>query len=181
MALTIETERIDLRPWNIEKDLPIMAKINADEETMRYFPRTYTEEETKNLMVRANESIEQNGFGLFAAELRDEEILLGFVGLNIPSFEAEFCPCIEIGWRLDKKYWKKGYASEAAKAILDYGHRHKKIAEIVSFTSPLNEASVKVMQKIGMKADPSRDFSHPNIEKDNRLSKHVFYSSKIGG
>ncbi len=181
MALTIETERIDLRPWNIEEDLPFLTKICADSEVMRFFPRTQTEEEARKLMIQANKSIEANGFGFFAAERRDDEVLLGFVGLNIPTLNESFCPCVEIGWRLDKAFWKKGYASEAAKACLDYGHRHKKIEEIVSFTSPLNEASVRVMQKIGMKADPVRDFSHPSIEKGNPLSKHVFYSSKMRG
>ena len=148
MALTIETERIDLRPWSLDGDLAAMSRVSGDPETMEFFPRTSTEAETRTFMEKANESIEKNGFGFFAAERREDGELLGFVGLSIPSFEASFCPCVEIGWRLHKDFWGQGYATEAAKACLEYGHGFKKLEEIVSFTSIHNKRSISVMKKI---------------------------------
>jgi RimJ/RimL family protein N-acetyltransferase len=66
--------------------------------------------------------------------------MIGFLGLIPPSFEAHFTPAIEIGWRLGSMHWNKGYATEAALAVLDYGFKQLKLNEIVSFTVPLKSS-----------------------------------------
>ena len=100
---------------------------------------------------------------------------IGYVGLNIPTFEAAFTPCVEIGWRLAAGHWGKGYATEAARAVLDYGFGSLGLKEIVSFTVPANVRSQAVMQRIGMTRDPAGDFNHPHIPQGHPLRRHVLY------
>jgi ribosomal-protein-alanine N-acetyltransferase len=57
---------------------------------------------------------------------------IGFVGLSIPSFDAHFMPAVEVGWRIDKEYWGRGFATEAAHAAVADGFEHVGLAEIVS-------------------------------------------------
>ncbi|MBV8211896.1 MAG: GNAT family N-acetyltransferase, partial [Verrucomicrobia bacterium] len=73
-------------------------------------------------------------YGWWAVEVFGVSEFIGFTGLSIPSYEAHFTPCVEIGWRLDKKFWGFGYATEAARLALDYGFQVAGLEEIVSFT-----------------------------------------------
>jgi RimJ/RimL family protein N-acetyltransferase len=99
----------------------------------------------------------------------------GFIGLSIPSFEAPFTPCVEIGWRLDPEHWNCGYATEGARAVLEYGFVSLQLDEIVSFTAPGNLRSRRVMEKIGMAHSPSDDFDHPALPEGHPLRRHVLY------
>ena len=89
----------------------------------------------------------------------------------IPSF----IPAVEIGWRIGSQFWRKGYATEAARAALEFGFEKIGLSEIVSFTVPANLRSIGVMEKIGMKRDVAGDFLHPKLPLDHRLSQHVLY------
>src|SRR4029078_2336074 len=80
----------------------------------------------------------ERGFGLWAVEAQGVAPFLGFVGLSVPQFEARFTRCVEIGWRLAREHWGRGYATEAARAALDFGFRHAGLDEIVSFTAVIN-------------------------------------------
>jgi RimJ/RimL family protein N-acetyltransferase len=168
----IETNRLGLRNWK-DEDIPKFVEMNRDARVMEYFPKLLTEEETIGMVNRIKMHIQENGFGLWAVELIQTGEFIGYVGLSIPRFQADFTPCVEIGWRLAYPYWGKGYAQEAARACLDYGFNHLGLKEIVSFTSVLNTRSINVMKKIGMTF--VKEFEHPNIEPGSRLRKHVLY------
>jgi RimJ/RimL family protein N-acetyltransferase len=99
----------------------------------------------------------------------------GFIGLAIPRFEAHFTPCIEIGWRLDAEHWNRGYATEGARAALEFGFVSLQVDEIVSFTATGNLRSRRVMEKIGMTRSPSDDFDHPALPEGHPLRRHVLY------
>lgn len=170
---TIKTNRLRLRNW-IDSDIPEFVEMNSDPKVMEYFPRMLSEEETIAMVDRINQQIAETGFGFWALEVKETNEFAGFVGLSIPRFEADFTPCVEIGWRLAYKYWGNGYAEEAAKACLDYGFNKLGLKEIVSFTSVLNTRSMNVMKKIGMHY--IKEFEHPNVEIDHILRKHVLYS-----
>lgn len=171
----IETHRLGLRNW-LERDIPIFVEMNQDPIVMEFFPKLLTEDESKEMVERIKAHIDDHGFGLWAVEIKDTREFIGFVGLSIPRFQADFTPCVEIGWRLAVPYWGKGYAQEAAKAVLNYGFHRLELEEIVSFTSALNTKSINVMRKIGLKY--VKDFEHPNIEAGNRLRRHVLYKKK---
>jgi ribosomal-protein-alanine N-acetyltransferase len=86
---------------------------------------------------------------------------------------TDFSPCIEIGWRLHKKIWNKGYATEGAKACLKYGYENLNLQDVYSFTSKNNKRSEHVMEKIGM--IKIGEFYHPKIDRNHPLCEHVLY------
>ena len=103
---------------------------------------------------------------------------IGFVGLAVPRFEAHFTPCVEIGWRVAADQWNRGYATEAACAVLKYGFEIIGLSEIVSFTVPINLPSRRVMEKIGMTHNSADDFDHPLIPEGHPLRRHVLYRKR---
>jgi RimJ/RimL family protein N-acetyltransferase len=84
-------------------------------------------------------------------------------------------PAVEVGWRLDRLYWGHGFATEAARATLSDGFGRVGLTEIVSFTVPANERSIRVMERLGMTHDPADDFEHPRLPEGHRLCRHVLY------
>ena len=100
---------------------------------------------------------------------------MGFVGLNQPTWQAAFTPCTEIGWRLARSAWGKGYATEAAHAALAVAFGPVGLEEVVSFTTVENARSRAVMERLGMTHDPAEDFDHPNLPADSPVRRHVLY------
>lgn len=84
-------------------------------------------------------------------------------------------PIVEIAWRLSSKHWGEGYATEAAKAILNYAFTELNLPEIISFTVPANTKSRRVMEKIGLNHFEADDFDHPKLEENSPLKRHVLY------
>ena len=96
----------------------------------------------------------------------------GYVGLAVPRFDAPFMPAVEIGWRLARDQWGRGYASEGARRVLHFAFAEAGLAEVVSFTVPANRRSWSVMERIGMVRDPDGDFDHPLLPIGHRLRRH---------
>jgi RimJ/RimL family protein N-acetyltransferase len=170
----LRTERLLLRQWR-DEDLDPFAELNADPETMRYFPSPPARAETDALAEWSRRHIEQEGWGLWAVEVAEGASFIGFVGLARPSFEEHFTPAVEVGWRLAREHWGHGYATEAARAALAYGFEELGLTEIVSFTSRVNEPSWRVMERLGMVRDPAGDFEHPRVPVGHLLRPHVLY------
>ena len=168
----IHTPRLILRQWKTE-DLPEFARMNADEQVMRFFPATMTPEQTQALYERIQREFVQRGYGLYAAQLRNSGEFIGFIGFHRAEFDADFCPCVEIGWRLSARHWGQGYAPEGARACLEHGFSRLGLDAVYSFTAVVNEPSQRVMQKIGMKQHCH--FDHPNVAQNDRLRPHVCY------
>jgi RimJ/RimL family protein N-acetyltransferase len=167
------TDRLLLRQWR-ESDLPLFAELNADPEVMRYFPAALSRSESDELAGRIRATIEQQGWGLWAVEVREVAPFIGFVGLNQVRFQAHFTPAIEVGWRLDRRHWGHGYATQAANAALEFAFGQLDCCQVVSFTADSNQRSAAVMQRLGMTRDPAGDFDHPAVA-DERLRRHVLY------
>lgn len=169
----LRTQRLLLRPWK-ESDFEAFAKLNADIDVMAYFPHTLSQNESDAMAERIKKGIEEKGWGLWAASIVGGADFIGFIGLNIPLFEADFMPAVEVGWRLAKEFWGKGYATEGALAAIDYGFNVLKLEKIISFTTPLNTKSLAVMHKLAMQ--PAGEFEHPKIPKSHPLRRHLLYS-----
>ena len=168
------TERLILRNW-IDSDIEPFTKLNQDTEVMEYFPNILSAEETIALIEKIKNKFSMQGFGWYAAELKENHKFIGFIGLNIPDFKADFTPCVEIGWRLAHEYWGHGLAVEGAKKCLEIGFNEFNLNEIVSFTTKNNHRSERVMQKLGMIYDAASDFHHPKLASEHPLSLHVLY------
>jgi RimJ/RimL family protein N-acetyltransferase len=125
--------------------------------------------------VVANNHADKYNYTLWAACLKQTGELIGYTGLNYVEWQAHFTPAVEIGWRLSSQQWNKGYATESAKASLQFGFNQCALKKIVSFTVPANKRSIRVMDKIGMKRDIDGDFAHPKLPLNHPLSKHLLY------
>ncbi len=174
---TLFSERLVLRPWR-ESDLAPFAALNADPEVMAHFPKRLTLDETAAMMARMQAALAERGFGWWAVEARDVAPFIGFVGLSVPSFEGHFTPCVEVGWRLARDFWGRGYATEGAREALRFGFLDLGLEEIVAFTTTTNTRSQAVMQRLGMAYDPADDFDHPALPEGHRLRRHVLYRLK---
>ncbi|MCX5497094.1 GNAT family N-acetyltransferase [Kaistia dalseonensis] len=171
-----ETERLILRPWE-RRDLEPFAALNADPEVMQFFPAQFTREETAAYIERVATLTDQ-GLGFQAVEEKVSGDLVGVVGMAPVKPEFPSSPGVEIGWRLAKAFWGKGYASEAAAAWLHWGFEELNLDEIVAFTFSGNLPSRRVMERLGMSYDPADDFEHPSLAEGHRLKPHVLYRLK---
>ena len=170
----LTTARLRLRQWR-EEDLAPFAALNADPQVMEFFPKVLTRAESDVVAGRIRDHFARHGFGLWAVEASGAADFVGFVGLAVPSFEAHFTPCVEIGWRLAREHWGHGYATEAATAALAFGFGDRALEEIVAFTVPANIPSRRVMGRLGMRRLPADDFEHPAIAEGHPLRSHVLY------
>lgn len=155
----IETERLILRPFR-QSDLDALAAIVTDIRTRRYLggrphpdPQAWLDEEL--------ETQERTGIGFMPIVLRSDGNMIGYAGLRNIPYDLAFTPAVDIGWVLAHDAQGHGYATEAARGWLDHGFSKMKPDEIVAYTSIGNTASVAVMKRLGMQADPARNFDHP--------------------
>lgn len=160
MNYLFTSERLGFRPWTTD-DLEPMAQLNADPEVMRYFPKSPDLEETREFIERMHKQYLENGFCYFVTELLTTGKFIGFIGLSSISFPARFTPCVDIGWRLLKEEWGKGYATEGARACLNFGFENHKLQRIFAVCPISNLASENVMKKIGMIKHSL--FKHPHL------------------
>lgn len=174
MTGNLTTGRFLLRRWREADRLPFQ-KLNANPRVMEFMPGLLSPEASDELTARIEAHFEQHGFGLFAAELREDGAFLGYIGLSVPAFEAPFMPAIEIGWRLSADYWGRGFATEGARAVVRYAFAELGLPSLVSFTVPENLRSRRVMEKLGMTHDPCDDFDHPRLPEGHPLRRHVLY------
>lgn len=174
--LELSTARLLLRRWRDEDRAPF-ATMNADPRVARHLPSTLTRTESDAMVDRIEEVFDQHGFGLWAVELVGGAPFIGFVGLSPVLFEAPVQGRFEIGWRLDPAHWGRGYATEAAIAVLDAAFAELALAEIVSFTVPANRPSIAVMERIGLRRRADLDFDHPRLAEDSPLRRHVVYAA----
>jgi len=186
----LRTERLILRPWR-DDDLAPFAELNADPAVMEHLPGTLSRAESDAFAARVRSEMAERGFGLWAIETPGVAPFIGFTGLAVPRFEAHFTgkrsaqrgrspsgvihDCVEVGWRLAREHWGRGYAPEAAGKALAYAFGPLGLDEIVSFTAVGNLRSRRVMEKLGMTRDPADDFDHPSLAPGHPLRRHVLY------
>src|SRR5258708_9064470 len=115
------TERLILRRWR-PADRDPFARLNVDPRVMEFFPSVLSRAQSDALVLQIEANFDLRGFGLCAVELRADGSFLGFVGLDVPRFEAAFTPCVEIGWRLSAQHWGQGLATAGARALVTHAY-----------------------------------------------------------
>ncbi len=174
--VVFETERLIVRNWQ-DSDRPAFYQMSADPDVMAFYPNPLTVQECDNWLNKVSELTDKNGYSFWACQLKSTGEFIGFVGLNKPDYQLPFSPCTEIGWRLAKKHWKNGYASEAATYCLGYAFKKLGLTEVVSFAVKSNVNSIKVMERIGM-VNMHANFIHPDIELEH-LKEHILYKIAV--
>ncbi|WP_416306474.1 GNAT family N-acetyltransferase [Neptunicella sp. SCSIO 80796] len=171
--MSLQTERLILRQWQSSDRQPF-AELNADPDVTEFFPAFFSPEQSDEGILRYQAGIDQRGWGFWAVERKQEGDFIGFVGMQpIPDI-LPVEPGVEIGWRLAKHSWRKGYASEAARCCLDYGFGQLALSQVFSFTAVQNLPSQGVMQKVGMH-DMQQNFINPKVPAGHSLAEHVLY------
>ncbi len=168
----ILTPRLKLREWKEEDKAPFF-RLNSDPRVMKFMPKVLSKEESEQFVERIKIRFREDGYSFFAVELIENQTFIGLIGLSTPKFDTFFTPCVEIGWRLAHDYWGNGYATEGAKASLEYGFQKLNLSEIVSFTVPQNLRSRQVMERLGMHYVD--EFNHPLLLRGHSLEKHLLY------
>ena len=175
VAPTIEprTERLWLRQWR-ESDREPFAAMNSDPEVMEFYPSLQDRATSEASIAGWQSQFEAQGWGIWAVELLVSGQFIGYTGLSVPRHTLPFSPCVEVGWRLARKYWGSGFAAEGARAALGAGFGRLALPEIVSFTSAGNLRSRAVMERLGM-IDAKQDFEHPGVPEGHPLRLHCLY------
>ena len=146
--MKMETTRLLLRELNPE-DFNALHEILSDPQTMRHYPSPFSEEQTRRWIMRNMERYQQLGFGLWAVVLKETGKLIGDCGITMQNIHSEILP--EIGYHIHRDYQRKGYASEAACACMDYLFEHTQFHTAYSYMKYTNAASYGVALKIGMR------------------------------
>ncbi|MDK1286263.1 GNAT family N-acetyltransferase [Pseudoalteromonas umbrosa] len=168
-----KTKRLLLRQW-VSDDLNAFYAMSSDPEVMKFFPHTLNREESDDTAKKCQSLIEKNGWGVWAVELAESKEFIGIVGLYSPTSQLPHSPCVEILWRFARKYWGYGYATEAAKAVLQIGFEELKFDEIFSFAVVDNKSSRAVMERLEM-VNTGESFLHPDVPSPKHLREHCVY------
>jgi len=174
MAVALRTSRLLLRPWR-EEDIAPFLDMSADPVVMQYLPPA-----GESWVAWARAHWDEHGFGQWVVEVPEEASFIGVVGLAVVDYQAHFTPAVEVAWRLARAYWDRGYATEAARASLDYGFGKLGLDEILALTVPANQRSRRVMERLGMTRSPADDFDHPRVP-EGPLRRHVLYRLRNPG
>ena len=167
--------RLGFRNWRLG-DIDKMHEINSDEKVMEFFPCIPTKEQTTEFIERMKKQFEDKGFCYFAVDKLEDNDFIGFIGLSEQTYDADFTPCIDIGWRIKSSEWNKGFATEGAKRCLSYASDNLKLEKIYSIAPKINIRSEHIMSKIGLKKQ--YEFEHPLLANDERLKYCVLYKTE---
>ncbi len=167
-----KSERLGFRNWRNE-DLEEFAKLNSDDEVMEHFPKTLSKKEVEIFIDRLKNHFIENGFTYYATEIVETKELIGMIGLALQEYKSKFTPAIDIGWRLKRNAWGKGYATEGANRCLEYAFNELAINKIISVCTINNKKSENVMKKIGMTY--MGKFNHPEMNNYSEYEKHLCY------
>ena len=149
MIPTLETERLILRAWR-DDDLDSYAAIVADPDTMRFLGGPMARNDAWRNMAMLIGHWVLRGHGIWAVERKSDGALMGRIGVQRP----EGWPAIEVAWVLGRPYQGQGYATEAAKASLDWGFNTLPVAKLISLIDPENLASQAVAKRLGQAKGP---------------------------
>lgn len=166
------SDRLGFRNWTSD-DVSLLFEINNDDDVMEFFPSKPSLQETKDFIIRMQHQFETKGFCYFAVDHLGTKQCIGFIGLSEQNYLSEPKSFVDIGWRLHKKYWNQGLATEGALACLDFAFHQLELKEIYSVASELNKKSEYIMQKIGMQQIGT--FLHPKLIDTSHLHSCVFY------
>lgn len=146
--MMIETKRLILREYTME-DFEALYEIFSDPETMQHYPKPFDEESTRGWIEWNLDNYRKYGFGLWAVVLKETGEFIGDCGISIQNIDEEQLP--EIGYHINKKYWRKGFGSEAAKAARDWAFENTNYDKIYSYMKYTNVGSYSTAIANGMK------------------------------
>ena len=146
--MMLETSRLRLREYT-QDDFDDLLQILSDPVTMQHYPKPYDEKGTQRWIDWNLDNYQKYGFGLWAMELKENGAFIGDCGVTMQNIDGEMLP--EIGYHVNKAYWRQGYASEAAKAVRDWVFENTTFDRIYSYMKYTNVGSYSTAASAGMK------------------------------
>jgi RimJ/RimL family protein N-acetyltransferase len=147
MTFTLETRRLILREQT-QDDMAALWGILGDAANVPYYTRPFTPEEVLAGICRNISRYREFGFGLWAVTLKDGGAVIGQVGLTPQDVDGT--TEVEVGWQINRRVWRRGYATEAGLVSADYGLREVGLEHLISLIRPENIPSARVAEKLGM-------------------------------
>lgn len=170
----IETERLILRGWR-DADVEPFHAMGNDAEVMRYLGPPMSIADAAAARDRMNALLADRGYCFWAVERKSDGMFLGFCGIKPGPADTPIADEIEIGWRLRRDAWGRGYAREAATASIAWTWAHTDAPAIAAMTVADNVRSWGLMERLGMRRDYDADFDHPAVPDDSPLKRHIVY------
>lgn len=170
----LETDRLVLRSWRAE-DVDDLCHVQSDPEVMATLGPIMDRREVASSIERMQATETECGFTFWAMQRREDGCVIGCCGIK----RGAVGPIVdqpEIGWRMRRDCWGKGYVTEAATAALDWLFAERDEDAAFAITNVDNHRSRAVMERLGMSYQPDRDFDHPDLTADDPLLRHVTYS-----
>jgi RimJ/RimL family protein N-acetyltransferase len=144
-AFLFESERLGYREF-IPDDAGVLYRLNADPEVIRYTgDPSFSSEEEARTFVLGYDRYRKHGYGRWGVINKQDHEFLGWAGLKLVDGE------VDLGYRFFREVWCQGYATEAARACIQYGFTRLGMTRIIARALPENVASWKVLEKVGMK------------------------------
>ncbi len=164
MKNILETERLFLREFTID-DAQLLIDLNSDIEVIRYTGDGAVEDldEAKRILTEIIFPQYVNKIGRWAVCLKSTNEFIGWCGIKYIQENDEY----DLGYRFFKKHWNNGYATESAKAVMEYGTNILKLKNIVGRAAIENKNSIKVLEKVGLK------FKEEGFEHGERIAKFI--------
>lgn len=146
--IIIETKRLRLREYTLD-DFDNLKAVISDPETMKYYEKPYDDEGVKRWINWCMKSYQDNGFGLFAIELKETGQFIGDCGLSLQNIDGEILP--EIGYHINKNFWRNGYAKEAGIGVKEWAFKNTEYTKLYSYMTKDNIPSYSTALSIGLK------------------------------
>jgi RimJ/RimL family protein N-acetyltransferase len=169
---TLESKRLGLRQLETS-DVDNLFEVLSDPETMQFYPRPYSKEETGGWISKSIQSYVDNRFGLWAMILKTDDQFIGQCGITMQNIDQKVVP--EIGYHVNKKFWNQGFATEASRLCLRYGFFELNLEEIFIHTSLRNTPSQRIAEKVGMIKRKEYD---KQVSQEGLIDRHIVYSLK---
>ncbi|MDF2906014.1 MAG: GCN5-related N-acetyltransferase [Herbinix sp.] len=171
-----ETEQLALRELTMN-DFQAWHQILSDQETMQYYPRTFDLKKTRSWIAWNLDNYSRYGFGLWAIILKETNQFIGDCGITMQNIHGDGNLFPEVGYHIDKRFWCKGYASQAAKACLRYAFENKDFDEIFCYQKWTNIPSRKVAEKMGMTLREEYDDEKNTKTSMYSITRKEFYAT----
>jgi len=180
----IETERLIFREYQ-DDDFDALAQIICDSETMIHYPKPYDENDVKRWINWNKDNYQKYGFGLWVLILKETGEMIGDCGLTIQNIDNELLP--EIGYHINKKYWRQGYGKEAGLAVRNWAFENTDYDSLYSYMKYTNIASYSLASSLGMKRikeyeDPDDKITYVyQIKREDWCKKNILVSACLLG
>ena len=168
--IIMETPRLIIREY-VQEDFERLRAIICDAETMKYYPRPYDENGVTRWLNWCIKSYADNGFGLWALELKETGEFIGDCGISLQNIDGEILH--EIGYHINKRFWRRGYAKEACAAVKEWFFENTDCDRVYSYMNKENVASYSTARANGMRLikeynDGEEDLLVYMVEKNSK-------------